>query len=409
MDKQLKLRVVTIGASVLMAAASGYLMQSQPGAAPAPGMAATGPVPSAPLPADAGAPAPALAAVENDAPAPGAAAPEAPVAQSTPAPMAVVTEMAERAPELPAAPQIAPAPQIASAPQTASVAEVVSLPETKPAPQMQPAPQILAAPETQATVASVAPALVLPAGAPAPDTGTTGLLSARFDGMGAPCGAARLSLRALPSDAPQTAGMADLVLSAPCEPNARIRLTHAGISFTVATDAEGRYAARVPVFETEARYEAVLPDGSGLSARTRVEGLSDLLRVALASSPGSSELGLNVREQGAEYGAPGHVHAGHLQGQQGWMIRLGDASLPSAQVLEVYTAPVQTPDLALAIEAPVSAGTCGRDMRARSLRKIGAAEAEVTPVSIAMPECDGADGAVLMPLPDLPFSVASAG
>ncbi|MBW6506453.1 MAG: hypothetical protein K0B00_06850 [Rhodobacteraceae bacterium] len=216
------------------------------------------------------------------------------------------------------------------------------------------------------------------------------------------CAAAVLTV----SPAPQA--MLAVQLQAPCQPGARVELRHGGLAVAVQTDVTGSYTGLLPALAREARLEVTLPDGARLAARVRIGDIASVERVALLSGA-TGALHLHAFENGAGFGDAGHRSAAAPgapgQGTGGYLTLLGDAGATPPLLAEVYTAPAGLPPAQLAVQADVSAATCGTDLGGIVLRMGGAAQLALT---LAMPACDGIDGAVLLPLPDVPLALALA-
>lgn len=242
-----------------------------------------------------------------------------------------------------------------------------------------------------------------------PDTGVqheSSAADALYDNFWRSCAPPVMLLTAAPG------AMVDMDLSAPCHPDEQVLLRYDGIGFNVMTDSTGRYMGVFPALSATTKVDAILRDDEQISTVVTVPGTKTLNRIALSwrSVPG---LGLNVFEYGAGYGEVGHIHAAAPREPQtdlgGYLISLGDPGLSQPMFAQVYTAPVGLTDVSFTLEAPVTEGDCGQDINANSVRAFGGATPEQVALSIAMPECDAVGDAVVMPLPDLPLSLASAG
>lgn len=242
-----------------------------------------------------------------------------------------------------------------------------------------------------------------------PDTGIqhgSSAADARYDTFGRSCALPEMLLSTAPG------AMVDMDLSAPCHPEKQILLHYGGISFNVMTDSTGRYMGVLPALSATTKVDAVLPGDEQISATIAVPGAETLNRIAISwrSAPG---LGLNVFEYGADFGEVGHIHAAAPREPQtdlgGYMTSLGDPGLTQPMLAQIYTAPIGLTDVSFTLEVPVTEADCGQDITANSVRALGGATPEQVALSIAMPECDAVGDAIVMPLPDLPLSLASAG
>ena len=183
-------------------------------------------------------------------------------------------------------------------------------------------------------------------------------------------------------------------VTANCEPDSRVVIDHAGLSFTLVTDAFGHAAAVAPALTPDAVIKAVLPDGGTLSARMAVPDASKFDRVAI-SSDGRSALSIHAFEFGASHGDPGHVHHGAVPGAaRGEVRRLGDLSADNALIAEVYTFPtgegLASGTVRLHVEGEVTAENCARDVAAKVLQGMPGGPPSVVALRVTMPGCDAA-------------------
>lgn len=207
----------------------------------------------------------------------------------------------------------------------------------------------------------------------------------------------------------QAAGASVLLsISAPCAADAAAEIRHEGLVIPVQLDAAGDWSGLVPALAPVAGYALDLPDGQTLATAIAVPGLEAVNRVVVAWT-GAPAFLLNAFERGASWGGAGHVRA-EAPGVPdaagtGWLLSYGLAE--EGPHLQVYTAPAGLTGLALDLEAPVSDVTCGTDLRV-GMRRVIAGRAEASEeIAVAMPGCDDRLGDVVVPLPDLPVSVAT--
>lgn len=218
----------------------------------------------------------------------------------------------------------------------------------------------------------------------------------------AQCAAPQLKL------APAAAASVLLSISAPCAADAAATIRHEGLVIPVQLDAAGDWSGLVPALSPAASYSLDLPEGQRLAASVAVPGLETVNRVVV-SWTGAPAFLLNAFERGAPWGGPGHVRAAApgvpAAPGTGWLLSYGLAE--DGPHLQVYTAPVGLTGLALDLEAPVSEATCGTDLRAGMRRVIAGRLEAPEEIAVAMPGCDDRLGEVIVPLPDLPVSVAT--
>lgn len=178
-------------------------------------------------------------------------------------------------------------------------------------------------------------------------------------------------------------------LSAPCHPHARTAVHHNGMMFTATTDAAGTLSLRIPVLAEQAVFIFELPDGRGAVAHTQVSGMDMVERVALQWT-GQAGFEIHALEGGASYGQSGHVWAGGGAGAASHVARFGDSSQPAARMAEIYTfdrASGASLDVALSVEAEVTAQNCGRDVSAQALELRAAAPLRSRDLTLTMPDC----------------------
>ena len=213
---------------------------------------------------------------------------------------------------------------------------------------------------------------------------------------------------------PAPGALLDASVYAPCDRSAEIEISHAGLVFDARLGEDGQLLLQIPAFATDATVTARFADGREQSDTIRIDGMAQIDRVALQwNSP--AILALHAYEFGAQYGEPGHIHAGNPQGPgnpaRGFMTVLGDASIPNGRMAQVYSFAMGqstvSGQVALEIEAPVTDTTCGQAVNANAFQIEGGASGQVRAISLEMPACDGAGGYVVLPgvLPDLQIAL----
>ncbi|MCT4683312.1 MAG: hypothetical protein N4A39_06230 [Roseicyclus sp.] len=206
--------------------------------------------------------------------------------------------------------------------------------------------------------------------------------------FGLPCGLS-VTGEAMPG------AMVALDVMAPCRPGLRVEIEHAGLTLAAVTDRAGLLTMDIPALETPAFFTVRLADGE---EAVTVAGLPDLIdfgRVAV-SWQGAPGIELHAFEQGAGFGAPGHVWqeapgsaADAAIGAGGFLTRLGDVSLAPAQLAQVYSHPLATvPAPRLSVDIPVTDATCGRPLSAHSHRVTPEGRVEARRITLTMPGCD---------------------
>lgn len=197
---------------------------------------------------------------------------------------------------------------------------------------------------------------------------------------------------------PMAAALVQLDLHAPCFTNERFTMHHSGLRFTEVTDAEGKAQITLPALSEHAVFIAAFANGDGGVAQARIQNLADYARTALQWK-GDVGLELHALEFDADYESDGHIWYSNpgspektATGQGGLLIRLGDANSQEALMVDVYSFPVmqsqQGGDIALSVEAEVTADNCGRDITAQTIELSGLAEPSVHDLNLVMPDCD---------------------
>jgi hypothetical protein len=207
----------------------------------------------------------------------------------------------------------------------------------------------------------------------------------------------------------QTPGLAVLTLSAPCAPSQAVLIHHEGMMFTILTDATGAAQVTVPALAVDAMFIADLGQGLGAMAQIALPEVAALDRAVVQGLAGQG-LALHAFADGATFGAPGHVWRDNSPAPGdagGFVMVLGSTAVDDAHMAEVYTFPrggVGRVDLA--VEAKVTAATCGTALSAQTLQLSPGAPAFAREVMLDLPGCD-ATGEFVM-LPDMLMGVALA-
>jgi hypothetical protein len=207
----------------------------------------------------------------------------------------------------------------------------------------------------------------------------------------APACTATLDLTAEPG------AMLALRLLAPCHPEERVVLRHAGLAITGRTDAAGSLSLSLPALASDGAVSASFADGTAARAAQPVPDLAALRRIGVVWQ-GGDRFALRGTAAGGDVTAdrPGPQPDAATAPAGGWLTALGDASVPAPLLAQVYTFPSDPAVIAdVAIEAPVGPDTCGREMLGQT---VASAEgvASVTDLSLAMPDCDGRTGFLVL-------------
>lgn len=188
--------------------------------------------------------------------------------------------------------------------------------------------------------------------------------------------------------------MIGITLLAPCHPNQRVVLRHAGLAVTGQTTATGALFTDLPALETAASVEAFFADGTRANAEVAMPELAALRRFGVQWQADDA-FQLHAFENGATYGDPGHVSpadahrpVGGLPPKGGYLTLVGDAAASNPLQAQIYTFPADPaakPEVF--VEAAVTDKTCGRELIGETLTTTGGSTF-VTDLSLAMPECD---------------------
>lgn len=199
---------------------------------------------------------------------------------------------------------------------------------------------------------------------------------------------------------------------APCDRGATVTMEHAGLTFDARIGDDGQMMLHVPALTETASISLTFADGRTQTDTTLVPDLAGIERVALHWQ-GPVAMQLHAYEFGAQYGEPGHVHAGNpvraMDG--GFVTLLGDATIPAAHLAQVYSYPrgtePRTGQVTLEIEVPVTDASCGKPLDAGAIEVHGTATAQIRQIRLEMPECDGNGGFVVLPgvLPELQIAL----
>jgi len=190
-----------------------------------------------------------------------------------------------------------------------------------------------------------------------------------------------------------------LFLIAECKPNMPVTISHAGMEFTILTDASGTANVLVPALQRTAEITASFEDGSSQSTVALVTQISDVTR-AVVTWRGNADLDLHAFEFGALPGSDGHIWPGsprdyrsaRLRGG-GYLVELGDKSIEGGALAEVYTMPlgrlVTRGTVSMTLEVNNGSEVCGSDISARTIRTRPDNSAGLKRIRFTVPGCGG--------------------
>ena len=95
-------------------------------------------------------------------------------------------------------------------------------------------------------------------------------------------------------------------ISSPCRPNRAFMVEHSGIAFTISTDESGLADFTVPALRRDAEVTVTFNDGSVKTDSVTVDGLENLIRVAVMWSS-DIDFDLHAYEFGARENTEGHI------------------------------------------------------------------------------------------------------
>ncbi len=181
--------------------------------------------------------------------------------------------------------------------------------------------------------------------------------------------------------------MLGLTLLAPCHPNARVVVRHAGLAVTAVTTATGLMFLALPALETSAAVDLRFADGTVVSETVQVPDLATLRRFAVQWQGDDAFQLYGFEEKGPVSAAnPGFVPISDLPQSAGFLTRLGDANADAPMFAEVYTYPANGRS-DVVVEAAVTDATCGRELLGETLASL-AGKVTVIDLTLSMPECD---------------------
>ena len=194
--------------------------------------------------------------------------------------------------------------------------------------------------------------------------------------------------------------MIDLLLEAPCEPDAVVQIEHAGLKFRMRADPTGQLATSIPALQSDALISVRVGDNAPMSRSVPVPEAADYDRVAMLWN-GSSALSLHALEFDTGPGGKGHVSARRsglpVAGEGaagGFLQRLGDSELADARLAEVYSFPSGYIDregtVRLSVAARVTTDNCGQTLGVSRIQTRSGALIEDTDMQISFPGCEAA-------------------
>lgn len=214
--------------------------------------------------------------------------------------------------------------------------------------------------------------------------------------------------------AAEPAAMIAVTLMAPCQPNKRVVLRHAGLAVTGKTSGTGALFVLLPALNSTASVSVRFPDDQTFTKDLYIPE-ADTLRRFGVQWLGDDAFQLHAFENGSDYGETGDVSAAdpqqYLAGQPqtgGYLAVLGDDQVDQPMLAEVYTYPTApNTDVRIVVEAAVTKGTCGREILGETLADRGG-DVTITDLTLAMPDCTGIGDILVLKNLDPDLTIASA-
>ena len=214
-----------------------------------------------------------------------------------------------------------------------------------------------------------------------------------YDAFGQLCAAPKFTLMNV---AP---AMLAATLTAACHPNETLKVSHAGLTFSVRSDDKGHFSAMIPALAAKGEVTISFEHGPELRAAQVVPDLGSVSRFAV-NTRGQAGLHLNAYIAGEGLGEAVHIRpdAPGLQTLEfgGFLTMLGDRNAERPLLAEVFTAPANRPQARVEVVADVTPDNCARDILGTTLSLNGSVLPTAGAVSFAMPDCDGVGGVLVM-------------
>ncbi|MEZ5752374.1 MAG: hypothetical protein R3D60_10540 [Paracoccaceae bacterium] len=203
---------------------------------------------------------------------------------------------------------------------------------------------------------------------------------------------------------PADSAMIELSLYSPCDADTAVQIEHAEMTVDARLDSNGQLNTIFPALRQDARVSVTMLDGREVSDGTIVADMAAYSRLIVGwSNPAS--LVVNVYENGAIFGQPGHVNPRNARQPNmhgdGYLSMVGDPVLPYGRVAQVYTYPRGlvggSNAISVEIEADITTTSCGRQVEAYAAQVDGTNAPELQQMTVELPGCDGVGGFVVLP------------
>lgn len=186
----------------------------------------------------------------------------------------------------------------------------------------------------------------------------------------------------------QPGAMIGLTVLAPCNPQERVVLWHAGLAVTAKTSSTGSLFTSLPALTEDATVEVRFASGERVAQSIQMPEAKDFRRFAVQWQDADA-FQLHAFEGGAGYGQPGHYSAAFTgtAGQGSFVSILGDAATDLPLLAEVFTFGLGR-SAEVVVEASVTETTCGRTIFGEMIAA-EAGKVDIQDLTLAMPECEG--------------------
>lgn len=213
---------------------------------------------------------------------------------------------------------------------------------------------------------------------------------------------------------PEAGAMLDMSLFAPCDGDAAVRVSHAGLNFDTRIAADGQLMLAVPALQVDAELTVTFADGRTVVDAVEVADAAVYDRVAIQWE-GPAVLDMNAYEFGADFGSANHIHPGNpatpRDVARGFLTILGDPELDMPRLAQVYSFPTglsaRMGQVALELEVAVTEASCAQPLRIETLEVLSGSAPQIYEIRLDMPECDGLGGYLVLKnlLPELTIAL----
>ncbi|MEL7345939.1 MAG: hypothetical protein AAFN59_13970, partial [Pseudomonadota bacterium] len=156
-----------------------------------------------------------------------------------------------------------------------------------------------------------------------------------------------------------------------------VRIGHMGLRIDERLSPLGRLDISLPALASEAVFNVVFADGERGAIDVAINDFGQVRRIALQWK-GDTGLGINVRQVGSGPTAVQTGTFGHPALADGWR----------AQIVTVARTAPRPQVVRVAVAAPVTEATCGRQLAATTLEQDLNGVYRATPVTLAAASCD---------------------